>query len=224
MNKIIGNHLGNNKLGKNISTFSRSYDNTCPNSCEHLDNGCYAQRIEWRFSSAKKSYANNSQIKDWQKIRAFLLEAKKRNHAVRFHVSGDFLMTTQDDRKVLDYKYIAAIKQAYKSLLKEKIMPPPTFTFTHVYKKEVASLKKYMKIFASVKTSKDYKQAKQAGFKLFAWTSELVKGKDSNKTYFTETDKQVVTCFEQVGTKTNCSECKFCFAPTVQLDVAFMQY
>lgn len=224
MNNNIGSHQGNDKLGKNISTFSRSYDITCPNSCEHLDNGCYANKIERRFPSAKLSYQNNLNIKNWQKIRSFLLMAKKKNNAVRFHISGDFLFTAKDNRKVLDIKYINAIKQAYISLKNDKISPPNTFCFTHVYHKKVAELSKYMKIFASVQTSGDYKKAKKAGFKLFAWSSELVKGKDFNKTYITETDKRVVTCFEQIGTKSNCSECKFCFAPTVQLDVAFLKH
>lgn len=224
MNKLIGIHKGNDKLGKYISTFSRSYDITCPNSCEHLDNSCYAGKIERRFPSAKLSYHNNLQVKDWQKIRAFLLEAKKRNNAVRFHVSGDYLFTTKDNRKVLDIKYINAIKQAYISLKKNKISPPNTFCFTHVYHKKVAELSKYMKIFASVQTSGDYKKAKKAGFKLFAWSSELVKGKDFNKIYITETGKRVVTCFEQVGTKKDCSSCGFCFNSNVQLDICFLKH
>lgn len=224
MNKLIGIHNGNAKLGKHISTFSRSYDITCPNSCEYLDNNCYAQRIEYRFPSAKKSYINNLKIKDWQKIRAFLLEAKKRNNAVRFHVSGDFLMTSKNDRKVLDIKYINAISQAYESLKKDKIKPPNSFCFSHVYKIKVAQLSKYIKIFASVQTSGDYKKAKKAGFKLFAWSSELVKGKDFNKIYITETGKRVVTCFEQVGTKKDCSSCGFCFNSNVQLDICFLKH
>ena len=55
MSKTIGIHSGNKKLGTHISTFSRSYDTSCPNSCEHIDNGCYAERIERLFPSAKKS-------------------------------------------------------------------------------------------------------------------------------------------------------------------------
>lgn len=220
----IGIHNGNAKLGKSISTFSRSYDSSCPSTCEHLANGCYAERIERLFPSAKKSYAANTKIKDWQKIRSFLLEAKRKGNAVRWHVSGDFMMTTKDDRKVLDVKYINAITQAYQSLIKDKIVPPQSFAFTHVYRKEVAKLQKYIKLYASVQTTSDHKLAKKAKFKLFAWTSDLVKGKDKNKTFVTESGTTAVTCFEQLGVKKSCDSCKFCFSPTVQLDVAFMRH
>lgn len=224
MSNTIGNHDGNGKLGKKISTFSRSYDLSCPSTCEHLENGCYADRIERRFSSAKKAYSGNLQIKDWQKIRAFLLEAKRKNNVVRFHVSGDYMMKTKDDRRVIDVKYINAVEQAYKSLIKDKIEPPLSFAFTHVYNKKVSKLKKYIKLYASVETSSDHKLAKKAGFKLFAWSSTLVKGKDKDKIYETEIGSNAITCFEQLGVKKSCDECKFCFSPTVQLDVAFMRH
>lgn len=224
MNKTIGVHTGNDKLGKHISTFSRSYDESCPNECEHLDNGCYAERIERLFPSAKKSYAKNLEIKDWQKIRAFLLEAKGKNNDVRYHVSGDFLFTNKRGAKIIDIKYINAIKQANQSIIKEGKVPPKQFAFTHVYNKKVSQLKKYIKLYASVQTASDHKKAKIAGFKLFAWSSTLVKGKDTKKTYTTESNTLAVTCFEQLGVKSDCGACRFCIEPNIKLDVAFMRH
>lgn len=224
MENSIGVHGGNSKLGKNISTFSRSVGPTCPDSCPHLDGICYAERIERIYKTARESYKKNITINEWQKFRSFLLETKRKGNVVRWHVAGDFLKTTIKENKIIDIKYINSLKKAYQSIIDDGNEPPLSFCYTHVYDKRVSQLSKYMKIFASVEDTRTYKLAKRAGFKLFAWTSDLKKGKDKNKIWISETGKTIVTCFEQLGTKNNCSECKFCFSPTVQLDIAFMRH
>lgn len=215
---------GNKKLGDNILTLSRSVNLSCPNSCVHYDNNCYAEKIERLYPSVKKAYYKNYQIADWQKIRSLLIRANKENKVIRYHVSGDFLREDKLGRKILDKKYINSIKKAYESLKKDKITPPLGFCFTHVLKSEVASLSKYIKIYASVEDTLTYKKAKSAGFKLFAWNSSFRKGKDKTKIFTTETGKDTVVCFEQLGTKTDCTSCGFCFKPHIKLDIAFMQH
>jgi hypothetical protein len=213
-------HKGNKKLGDKISVYSRPVGDTCPNTCEFLDNGCYAERTERIYTNTRKAYLKNLRIADWQKLRAFLLEAKKKGNAVRLHQNGDFLKTTASGSKILDKKYIRDFTQAYKSIPN----PPAVFFYTHIYKKEVSNLAKLgISVFASVGSAADHKAAKKAGFKKFAWSTTLRKGKDKNKVFEVETGEKVVTCWEQLGTKKTCSECMYCVKPNLG-SIAFLNH
>lgn len=219
-NELSISHKGNDKLGENISVLSRAVGDSCPNICEFLDNSCYAERTERRFDNARQAGLKNMKIADWQKIRSFLLDAKKRGNSVRLHERGDFLKTTKNGAKILDIKYVNALTKAFKSIKD----PPQIFFYTHVYKKELSQLAKLgMSVFASVGTSVDHKAAKKAGFKKFAWSTNLRKGKDTNKLYQVETGEKIVTCWEQLGTKETCSDCMYCVKPE-QGSIAFLNH
>ena len=217
-------HSGNIKLGKKISVFSRPVGDTCSNSCIHLDNGCYAERIEYRFPNARKAYLKNVKIANWQKLRAFLLEANKRDNIVRWHQNGDVMKQDSLGRKILDIKYIKDIEKANQSIIDDGQKPPLQFMYTHSLLPRVAKLSKYIILSASGEDTATYKKAKKAGFKLYAWISSLKKEKDKNKSWITETGKKVVVCFEQLGNKSDCVSCGFCFKPNINLDIAFMQH
>lgn len=213
-------HFGNQKLGKKVSVLSRAVGDSCPDDCQFLDNSCYAERTERRFNNARKAGLHNMKIADWQKIRSFLLDAKKRNNTVRLNERGDFLKTTKNDRKILDIKYINALTKAYKSI-KE---PPQIFFYTHVYRRELADLRKLgMSVFASVGNVADYKTAKKVGFKKFAWSTNLRKGKDKNKLYQVETGEKIIVCWEQLSSKKSCSDCGYCFKPELG-SIAFLNH
>lgn len=206
--KLSVTHNGNEKLGNKISVFSRPVGDTCPDSCEFLDNGCYAERIEYRFPNTRKAYLKNLKIADWQKLRAFLLEAKKKGNAVRLHANGDFIKTNTVGSKILDRKYINDLTRAIKSIDE----PPLIFAYTHVLKKEVANLQKVgVKIYASIDNTKAYREAKKVGFKLFAFSSNLRKNIDKNKMYTTELGQEIPVCWEQWCEKrSTCSTCMYC--------------
>lgn len=218
--ELTVSHKGNKKLGDKISVFSRPVDDTCPDSCEFLDNGCYAQRTERVYTNTRKAYLKNIKIQNWQKLRSFLLDAKSKGNDVRLHQNGDFLRTTEAGNKVLDRKYIKDLTKAIKSIND----PPRIFFYTHVYRKEVSDLQKLgISVFASVGTSGDKRKAKKAGFKKFAWSTSLRKGKDDAKIFQVETGEKVVVCWEQLGTKETCSDCGYCIKPD-QGSIAFMNH
>ncbi len=200
----------NIKLGK-VFSISRIAGETCPNSCQHLDtNGgkCYAQKIQRIYPTALKAWSKNTEIKDWQKYRSLLLAAQKKNAPIRWHVSGDWLMTTKSGAKVLDKKYLNAVIKALESLDKDKI--PPIWLYTHVPNKDILKLEKYgVKVYASSDTEDQYKKFKSLGFSLFAFNSQQKKGSSDSKIESTYSGKTPV-CWEQLGTKKSCSDCGYC--------------
>lgn len=205
MQQLKTSHKGNAKLGPKISTLSREVGPTCPDSCIHLGTNCYAERLQKIYPNVLKAARNNNKIHDWQKIRSFLIEAKKKDNAVRLHVLGDVLKQDSIGRKILDRPYINAIKKAVKSIKD----PPKIWMYTHVLRKEVASLADVgIKVYASIDDAKSEKIAKAAGFKLFAYKTDLRKGKDTDK-WFLHNQRKLPICPEQVrGIK--CDECKIC--------------
>ena len=223
-NNLSINYGQNTKLGPNIAVFSRPTGMTCSNNCVHLDNNCYAERIEYRFPNAKRAYLKNLEIADWQKLRAFLLNAKRLENVVRWHQNGDLMKEDSLGRKILDIKYIKAIEKANESIIDDGIVPPVQFMYTHCLYSRVADLSKYMKIFASIDSTLAYRKAKAAGFKLFAWNLPYRKGVDNKRIWENELGKKIIVCWEMLGTKKNCSECKFCFEPHIQQDIGFMQH
>lgn len=213
-------HKGNKKLGPKISVYSRPVGDTCPDTCEFLDNGCYAERTERIYPNTRQAYLKNIKIANWQKLRSFLLEAKKKGNVVRLHQNGDFLKTTANGSKILDKKYINDLKKAYTSIPN----PPQIFFYTHVYSKRISELANLgFSCFASVGNIGDLNKAKAAGFTKFAWSTSLRKGKDKNKIYQVESGEKVVVCWEQLGTKKTCSDCMYCVKPE-QKSIAFMNH
>lgn len=198
-------HKGNTKLGKNISTLSREVGPTCPNTCSHLGTNCYAERLQKRFPNVKRAAQQNNNITDYKEILQFLIDAKEKNNAVRLHVLGDFLKTDTIGRKILDIKYINAIKTAMSKISD----PPKIWCYTHVLKPELSDLQNYgINIYASIDSDEDYKIAQQAGFKLFAFKTPYNK---SDKTkYFLHENKKLPICPEQNGLQESCESCKIC--------------
>lgn len=221
--KLSVSHNGNTKLGSRVSVISRAVGDSCPSNCSFLDNSCYAERIERRFPAARNAGLNNLKLQDWQKLRSFLLDAKKKGNDVRFHERGDVLFTTKNDSKRLDKKYLNNIKRALESIPD----PPRCWIYTHVYKKEVADLSKLgISVFASVDTIGDYNAAKKVGFTKFAWSTSLRKGKDKNKKWVTENGDTVPVCWEQLSIgkkKKTCDECGYCIKKHCG-SIAFMMH
>jgi len=225
------NYSGNIKLGKNVSVISRPVGvgktGTCPSGCPFLERGCYAKIIEGRMPNTRK-FAENNVITSLEEIFLFLAESKKIRNDVRIHERGDFLL----DGK-LDIEYLNNWKKALTRFNKNKSgYIPKIWVYTHVYHRKVADLQKYgVIVYASVHTEDDIKQAKKAGFKLFAIDSKIqkkrrVKGIQSVSSYIDlPALGRTLVCPEQrMGDTKNitCSTCNYC--TTGKGNIAFLKH
>lgn len=157
---------GNAKLGTGCLAVSRPVGETCPNSCEFLGNGCYAEKTEKLYPNVRKASSTNL-ITEQNRIRSMLILAKSQGKSVRWHVSGDFFLNGK-----LDLQYIKNIKGAIESL-KENDRPKMWF-YTHIYSKKISALDKLgIVCYASVNSKKQLAAAKRAGFRLFAWSDKV---------------------------------------------------
>jgi hypothetical protein len=83
---------GNDKLGKGCIVVSRPVGDTCPPDCDYLGNGCYAEATENQYKNARVAGFANV-ITEKNKIRAMILDAKRREKSIRWHERGiGFLM------------------------------------------------------------------------------------------------------------------------------------
>lgn len=157
---------GNNKLGKEeCLVVSRPVGTTCPQECEYLNDGCYAEKTEVRFPSARRA-AETNLITEKHKIRAMLMSCEADNKSLRWHERGEFLNADGE----LDVEYIGNIEWACQSILDVGFKLPASWLFTHVYHPRIAALGRFgIAVYASVHTHEHKAKAKAAGFRLFAW-------------------------------------------------------
>ena len=154
---------GNDKLGKGCIVVSRPVGDTCPPDCDYLGNGCYAEATENQYKNARVAGFANV-ITEKNKIRAMILDAKRREKSIRGHERGDWFLNGE-----LDLEYVANVTWACESILADGDSLPDMWFYTHIYDSRLVSLEKYMAVYASVHNAADKAAAVAAGFKLFAW-------------------------------------------------------
>lgn len=210
---------GNEKLGKSVFVVSRPVGDTCPADCYFLHNGCYAEATEKRFPNARDAATLNLRVSA-QELRSMILEAIRLGKSIRIHERGDFVkphsQTPENPQGELDHPYLHAWRSAIRSI--PKAQRPPIWCYTHHYSKEILVLARLgVSVYASVSCDADYERAKTAGFKLFAFTHELTKGKKPAKEKigsYTENEYagRTLVCPEQrMGRATvTCDKCKWC--------------
>lgn len=155
---------GNEKLGDGCLVVSRAVGDTCPSTCDFLGNGCYAEATENIFKNSRAVGLRNM-ITEKNLIRAMIVEAIKKNIAIRFHERGDFFKNGE-----LDCEYVENIVWACESLLSEGKELPEMWVYSHIYDTRIVDkLSKYMVVYASVHNSDHKEAASNAGFKYFAW-------------------------------------------------------
>jgi len=154
---------GNDKLGKGCIVVSRPVGDTCPPDCDYLGNGCYAEATENQYKNARTAGFANV-ITEKNKIRAMILEAKRREKSIRWHERGDWFLNGE-----LDLDYVANVTWACESILADGTSLPDMWFYTHIYDDRLVSLEKYMNVYASVHNNEDMGAALAQGFKLFAW-------------------------------------------------------
>jgi hypothetical protein len=155
---------GNEKLGDGCLVVSRAVGDTCPSSCDFLGNGCYAENTENIFKNSRAVGLRNM-ITEKNLIRAMIVEAIKKEVAIRWHERGDFFKNGE-----LDMEYVENIVWACESLLSESKELPEMWVYSHIYDNRIVNqLSKYMVVYASVHNSDHKEAASNAGFKYFAW-------------------------------------------------------
>lgn len=154
---------GNDKLGKGCIVVSRPVGDTCPPDCDYLDNGCYAEQTEKQYKNARTAGFANI-VTEKNKIRAMILDAKKREKSIRWHERGDWFLNGE-----LDTNYVENVVWACESILADGDSLPNMWFYTHIYDSRLVALEKYMNVYASVHDDNDMNEAKSKGFKLFAW-------------------------------------------------------
>jgi hypothetical protein len=154
---------GNDKLGKGCVVVSRPVGDTCPSSCVYLNNGCYAEQSEKQYPNVRPAGFHNI-ITEKNRIRAMILDARKRGKSIRWHERGDWFLNGQ-----LDHDYLTNVKDACESILADGLDLPEMWFYTHIYDAALVSLDKYMAVYASIHNDADMQAAKDAGFQLFAW-------------------------------------------------------
>jgi len=212
---------GNQKVGQQILTINRPVGDTCPPDCFFLNNGCYADRTEHRWKHTREFSFNNLQITKVDII-ALVWKAISTKTAIRIHERGDFFLNNK-----LDKKYIQAWQDGLSMFKKSELCD--IWVYTHVFDPDIASLRRYgIKVYASIHSVEDYKKARKAGFKLFAWVSDLIKSKfkpNTDKPRFIDLPiiGRTLVCPEQrLGHHhTTCSKCKWCVKG--KGNVAFMK-
>jgi hypothetical protein len=155
---------GNEKLGDGCLVVSRAVGDTCPSTCDFLGNGCYAENTENIFKNSRAVGLRNM-ITEKNLIRAMIVEAIKKEVAIRWHERGDFFKNGE-----LDMEYVGNIVWACESLLSEGKELPEMWVYSHIYDSRIVNhLSKYMVVYASVHNSDHKEAASNAGFKYFAW-------------------------------------------------------
>jgi hypothetical protein len=160
---------GNDKLGKGCIVVSRPVGDTCPSDCDYLDNGCYAEQTEKQYKNARTAGFANI-VTEKNKIRAMILDAKKREKSIRWHERGDWFLNGE-----LDTDYVNNVTWACESILADGGTLPNMWFYTHIYDSRLVALEKYMAVYASVHDDNDMNEAKSKGFKLFAWCDSDMK-------------------------------------------------
>lgn len=160
---------GNDKLGRGCIVVSRPVGDTCPPDCDYLDNGCYAEQTEKQYKNARTAGFANV-ITEKHKIRAMILDAKKREKSIRWHERGDWFLNGE-----LDLDYVSNVTWACESILADGDTLPNMWFYTHIYDSRLVALEKYMAVYASIHDNNDKATASAAGFKLFAWCDSDMK-------------------------------------------------
>lgn len=212
--------IGQNKKVGWAAIISRPVGDTCPSTCHFLNNGCYAERTERIYTNTRKSAANNI-ISDEHRLRSMLIEALKKNLIVRIHERGDFGLNDE-----VDMDYVNNWRIALESVLKSHGKLPKIWAYTHFYDARIVeNLGKYISLYASVHNDEQVKTAKKAGFTLFAWCSDIKKGRKETDIKKLEDSKELgktQVCPNLINKNITCEMCQWC--TTGRNNIAFLKH
>jgi hypothetical protein len=205
--KVTAN--GNNaKLGSGVGTTYRPVGLTCPTSCPLLNNGCYAQRGRVAIQQAAAKKDEHSLFK------------LSGNTLVRHLVSGDWMRTTKDGRKILDRAFVRSVFDLHTTL--------PWLVgwgYTHAADKfrsagiTPASFPQNLQILASCETLEAKREHNAHGWRTARVIQELSERQPDEFVCPVDAQKRKGIPQEK---RTNCARCKACFA--TDRNIAFLKF
>lgn len=191
------NPVGNQNAKTGCLGTYRPVGDTCPDTCQFLDNGCYAQSGNVALHQRRASLELRNSLNS--AALALALGAVK-HEIVRLHVSGDFV-TNSNGSKEIDIDYILGLIEICKFLNDSGFSGILGYTYTHIPKDQFQPYKDMLSDYISVMYS-DYLGAGGA----VVWPHEdrnLIRQK---------TDAKVYMCPSQrTDGEIKCKECKLCF-------------
>lgn len=192
----------NRKLGKQVAVASRPVGDSCPSTCRFLNNGCYAERTERIYPVARRFTLDNM-ITESNRIYSMLRHALEKGIYVRLGERGDM---GKDDK--VDKEYVQNLKSAIELCIDKHGEIPYIWAYTHFIDPYlVEHLSDYISLYASVHNDEDIAKAKKAGFKLFAYCSDVKykrKGGNPKKV------DGVQVCPNQINKDITCDKCGWC--------------
>jgi hypothetical protein len=198
----------NAKLGIGVGTTYRPVGPTCPPSCPLLNGGCYAQRGHVAIQQARSANDDHD-----------LMTLASRT-LVRHLVSGDWMKTIKDGRKILDKAFVRAV-----IALHTKCPWLTGWGYTHAadrFRKagiNPSDLPSNLHILASCDTVSQKEEHNAAGWRTARVIQEL---SDRTKDEFVcPVDAQKRAGIPQER-RTTCAQCKACFATTK--NIAFLKF
>lgn len=200
----------NKKLGDNVRATYRKVGQTCPQECNLLNNGCYAQKGLVALHSGKKSEYSES---DGEILYKWLKEMPD-NKKIRHHVSGDFLHDNEIDHEYIDY------------MIKGHKERPDLdgWSYTHAWQRDEMDPLKLndednLCVNASADSLDDAIEAKQQG-----WPVTVVVPEDTEEAYLEYEGERVVVCPAQRKEEVSCSDCMMCANSDRESIVAFKKH
>lgn len=188
------------KLGDNVRATYRKVGPTCPNTCQHLQDGsCYAMRGRVNFHQSSATPDPD----DGPKLLSYLLDLPQEKY-IRHHVAGDVY-----DEDEVDEKYVRHLIEGHK-----KRPDLRGWTYTHGWRDMDAdrmNAPKSLCVNASCDTLNEVEEAKQEG-----WPTVVVQDDPIDK-------KGFVTCPAQTDGLT-CSECKLCMISDRESTIVFLKH
>lgn len=185
------------KSGGNIAATYLPIAQTCPSTCPHRDNGCYAQSGNVAFHNRRLERANEHRS-SYDVIRAEAREITKAGptaagKALRLHVSGDVRSN-------------AAAKLLAKAAKK---WDGRVYTYTHSWRQIERSSWGSISVLASCETPAQVREARARGYAAALVVTEHTSAKASVLNDGTRT----IPCPQQTRDIT-CEQCKLCMRDT----------
>lgn len=224
--------VGNNrKLGPRVASISRPVGPSCPPACPFLtgqmpdgseipkDELCYAESIQVRYPSVRKSWESNYHRDPEARARwrvemaNRIVKARSKRRpvvAVRIHVGGDFLRAG-----ALDRDYLADLLRVLRDVRERCGDGCAYWFYTHAWRElapHVAYLRRLdVQCFASVHSASEARDALALGYRLAIDPGKRI----SPETPSTSTwnGLKVLTCPEQRkgADAVTCTTCGYCF-------------
>lgn len=186
----------NRKLGPGVSCTYRPVGDTCPKDCPLLNHGCYAQRAHTHWV-AKKSGKH-----------AHSLRRVDGTGLIRHMVSGDFLKTTRDGRRIVDRALLREMFSWHSARTQRSTIG---WGYTHAARRLAkagfgpSTFPKGLHILASCHSVSEAKDLQREGWRTARVTTEL--DAQPNEVYC-PVDKAK---HEGRDCEATCASCRLCF-------------